>query len=359
MKKMRLASPEDDVALRRLVSEVPMEGEVGLRFQRDPSFFQAESVGNRWLEVMLLEEDGVALGSGTRAGRRFLFEGDEVELGYVGMLRLAQEVRNSISLVRGYRFLKWLHENSEHKVPYYLTTILSDNQTARALLESGRAGIPLYLPITEYSTYVIGRVPKQWKFPSADVQLTSDVSDLEEIFARSREWSISFSLASVYSMDDLSWLRSVDWKVLRVSHGSTSVSAVLCDVTSLRQTIIDGYPLSMRVLPHISGLLSRFGYPRIPHVGEKLKTIYPCAITLSGDKEKALALLSSTIRNSPRYGDAFVVLGFDERLAWSRSLSKGSISVTNSMVYRVSWEQYLDSLHELSAAPLHLDVGTL
>jgi len=359
MKKMRLASQEDDAALRKLVSEVPMEGEVGLTFQRDPSFFQAESIGNRWLEVMLLEENGIALGSGTRAGRRFLFEGKEVELGYVGMLRLAQAVRNSISLVRGYRFLSWLHEHSKHQVPYYLTTILSENHTARKLLESGRAGIPSYLPVTEYATYVVGRVPKRWRFPSAEVQVSSDVSDLETVLALSREWSKSFSLAPVYSMEDLSWLDTVRWEVLRVSHGDASASAILCDMTDLRQTIINGYPLSMRILPHINGIMGRLGYPHVPHVGEKLKTVYPCALSLRGDEEKASALLVSAIRGMSKFREAFVAIGFDKRLGWSKALSKGSISITDSMVYRVSWEHGLPSLPDLGAEPLHLDVGTL
>lgn len=359
MKKMRLALREDDVALQKLVSEVPMEGEVGLTFQRDPSFFQAESIGNRWLEVILLEENGIALGSGTRAGRRFLSEGEEVELGYIGMLRLAQEVRNSISLVQGYRFLTWLHEHSEHQVPYYLTTILSENHTARTLLESGRAGIPLYLPLTEYATYVVGKVPKRWKFPSAEVCISTDNSDLDKALARSKEWSKSFSLAPVYSRDDLGWLHTVKWEVLQVSHGDVSASAVLCDVTNLRQTIISGYPIGMRILPYINGVLGRLGYPHIPHVGEKLKTVYPCALSFSGDEEKASALLVSTVRNRSEFKNAFVAIGFDKRLGWSKSLRKGSISVTDSMVYRVSWEYDLPDLPALSNDPIHLDVGTL
>ena len=359
MKHIRLATPCDDESLRNLVADTPMEGRVRLKFLREPSFFQAESIGNKWFETIVLEENGEVLGLGTRAGRRILSSGEDIELGYLGMLRASLNVRNSIFLARCYKFLKQLHEDSPHRVPYYLTAILSENKVARQILESGRAGLPSYTPIADYCTYVVGRIPNKWRRNNVKIRVSKSSSDLQDLFESSRNWSRGFSFASSYSLDDLKWLDFIEWQIVEVRSDSASAKALLCDMSKVRQTLVDAYPASMRMLPYMNWVLGCLGYPRIPHCGERLGLLYPCALSLKGDEEDALIVLMSAIREQKEYEDKFLAVGFDKRFLPGVVLKDGSISTTESIVYKVAWNDNTSSIQSNSDKPVHLDVGTL
>jgi hypothetical protein len=83
---------------------------------------------------------------GSRSIRCVYIDGKPpTRVGYLSMLRGITEAPGNIALARGYRYLQTLH--ADGAVPFYFTTVLDDNTTAKALLTSGRARLPVYKPI--------------------------------------------------------------------------------------------------------------------------------------------------------------------------------------------------------------------
>src|SRR5947209_6357965 len=133
-----LAQETDDAALRALLHQIAMPGNITLSFPREPSFFLAEQAGRVTSQVLVCKDrqKGQIVGMGSRSIRTVYIDGEPMRVGYLSMLRGLPEARGNIALARGYRYLQTLH--ADGAVPYYFTTILDENADARMLLTSGR-----------------------------------------------------------------------------------------------------------------------------------------------------------------------------------------------------------------------------
>src|SRR5436309_10020001 len=150
-----LAGEAEDEALRTLLRPISMPGNITLSFHREPSFFLAEQAGNITSQVLGCKDrqKDQVVGMGSRSIRCVYIDGKPTRVGYLSMLRGITEARGNIALARGYKYLQTLH--ADGAVPYYFTTILDDNTTAKALLTSSRAGLPVYKSIAHLITYLI------------------------------------------------------------------------------------------------------------------------------------------------------------------------------------------------------------
>src|SRR6266571_2823670 len=150
-----LAGEAEDDALRTLLRHISMPGNITLSFLREPSFFLAEQAGNISSQVLVCKDrqKDQVVGMGSRSIRCVYIDGKPTRVGYLSMLRGTTEARGNIALARGYRYLQTLH--ADGAVPYYFTTVLDDNTTAKALLTSGRARLPTYQPVARLITYLI------------------------------------------------------------------------------------------------------------------------------------------------------------------------------------------------------------
>src|SRR5579859_1753241 len=150
-----LAGEAEDEELRDLLRCIAMPGNITLSFQREPSFLLAEQAGSIASQVMVCKDrtKDQIVGMGSRSIRSVYIDGKPTRVGYLSMLRGIPEARGNIALARGYRYLQTLH--ADGAVPYYFTTILDDNTDAKALLTSGRAGLPVYKPVARLITYLI------------------------------------------------------------------------------------------------------------------------------------------------------------------------------------------------------------
>src|SRR5690606_32452819 len=119
-----------------------------ISFQNEPSYFAAARIGSQLTQTIVVRDtasrgDAEIVGMATRSVRNAWVNGTSMDIGYLSSLRLKPEVRSTRILARGYQFLKELHE-TDHRVPWYYTSIISDNIPAIRTLTSGRAGLPHY-----------------------------------------------------------------------------------------------------------------------------------------------------------------------------------------------------------------------
>jgi hypothetical protein len=166
MTTFRVATAADDATVRALLRETAMPSWVDMAIEREPSFFGS----NEW--AVIAEEDGDVVGIYTASVLRAHVDGLPSPLGYLGGLRVKPRYRRRIRHLRqGYASVQTL---SRTRVPWWFTTIGSDNVVARRLLEAGIRGLPAYHFRGEYETFALpaarGRRRGIWR-PGADVAL--------------------------------------------------------------------------------------------------------------------------------------------------------------------------------------------
>jgi hypothetical protein len=215
--QFRLATAADDAALRRLLRDNPMGGDVRLSLEREPGYFAAAAIEGAEHRTIVAEAGGRVVCAGSVSVRLRYVNGTPTRVGYLGGLRLDAVCRNRMSILRGgYAAFRQLHEagraarassrddaRSDPSTPVsertredpdgpglrdasfppealsqaptrpglrgyaqtparrapavYLTSIAADNRPARRLLERGLPGMPTYRFLGEFVTLVVRR----------------------------------------------------------------------------------------------------------------------------------------------------------------------------------------------------------
>jgi hypothetical protein len=142
--RFELATPDDNAELLRFSRSAEMPGAIRFSFDRNPDYLGALCVEGRQSEVLVCREaqNGRVVAIGHRSVKSVFVNGQPTSVGYLSGLRLDQSVRNRQILAHGYAFLRKLH--AARPVQMYLSTIMEDNLPAKAVLLSGRSGLPGY-----------------------------------------------------------------------------------------------------------------------------------------------------------------------------------------------------------------------
>src|SRR5262249_42889156 len=138
-----LAKPEDDAAIRRLLTTSAVSGRVSVTYEREPSYFAGCATMGRGCQVLVARQqvDDQIVGVACRATRPMFVNGREVNTGYLGQLRIDRQFRGRWLVSRGFQFLKQLHDADP--VPAYLLSVIEENREAfGVLIERRRQGFP-------------------------------------------------------------------------------------------------------------------------------------------------------------------------------------------------------------------------
>lgn len=357
MKRFLFGSEVHDEACRAILRESSMGKNVRLSFRREPSFFSAEKIANTWSQLVVLcdDENENVLGFGVRSGRPYWLNGQSVELGYISQLRLIPEFRNGLCLAKGYRKLKELHEK-DGKVSFYITTVLSDNDTARSSLENKRVGLPIYRPLDELSSYF-------FIAQKASLKLVGNTNpvDIRDVLATYNEEVRGGSLATRYDVNTMSWMSMVDYEAVKVHTSTCTASAVLVDFSKVKQVVIDGYSVPYAVITGLARASASFlGIIPPPKVDSLLKSLYLTAVSISGDREEGFQALLKFAR-----GRAFqkschgVVCGLSSQSSFNKHANRKCISNTKSILYAVAWDESVIPKIDNSVDKINIEVATL
>lgn len=168
--RFRLAEPADDPALRQLLRELPVEGAIRLRFEREPNYFEGCQPGDQ--TIVAEDPAGRLAAVATRGLRSVYVNGQPALVGYLGGLRVHPRCQARWLLSGGFRFLRELHEDG--RCAGYLTTVTSDNEVAEGVLvRRPRPGFPRYVKLAELHTLTYpvrgarGRPPVRPEEPGA------------------------------------------------------------------------------------------------------------------------------------------------------------------------------------------------
>lgn len=142
----RRATKADDVGLRALLHDNDMDSWVNLCFEREPSYFDGESLMGETAAVIALDESKQSSPVGMYSCS-FLpvhVNGHPSCAGYLGGLRVDRKYRRRVRILKdGFASIPVLLPKDE-AMQCWFTSVGEGNGTARRILEAGLAGMPGY-----------------------------------------------------------------------------------------------------------------------------------------------------------------------------------------------------------------------
>ena len=322
-----LATREDDAAIRRLLRENALNGEISLTFEREPNYFDGSQIAGADDQTFLAFENGRLVCMGRCSIRDRYINGEVRRVGYLSDLRLDASERGRFDLLRrGYHFFRDLQLN--HPADFYFTSITADNVRSLRFLERGLPGMPVYKPIADFVTLlipVVARAGRRFDSKKYTHRMPVPLSTvLEFLNSQARQ----YNLAAVWDEEKIHssqhhGLPLANFQWLMDGEKIVACSA-LWDQRSFKQIVIRGYsPRLALVRPGLNFVAAALGGPKLPPIGSTLAHgfLSPLA-TLQNDHQSLLAIIESSFPIAAQCGLDFITVGFaadDPRLAGVRS----------------------------------------
>jgi len=356
-----LATPADDAALRALLRNTPMQGQMQLCFEREPSAFAADAIEGDFHQTIIAKtSDGRIVAMGGRSIRDAYINGQSVRMGYLGQLRIAPSHRGRDTLFRGYAFLRELH--ADGRTPFYLTSILTDNLPARRLLEANLRGMPTYHPLEEWLTFAI---PTRSN-PHNDFPQQATFSDIEAIEALLATQGPKTQFTPAWNQNDITGspqtpALNIDDFILIKNDNEIKACAATWDQRTLKQVIVGGYTGRLkRWRWAINRLAYATGWPPLPKVGEQLSQAYLSHLAVAADDETTFrALITAAQFRAAEKGCDYVLVGLAARHPFANVLKRWKHRLITSILYAVHWEDGQAAVAALDGRLPHVEISTL
>jgi hypothetical protein len=337
--RFALATNEDDAAIRRLLRDNPMRGEISISFEREPNFFHGTHIaGAEDQTILAFEKKRLVCVGRCSVGERFI-NGAIRRVGYLSDLRLDHSVQGRFDILRrGYRFFRELQE--DYPADFYFTSVSADNARSIRFLERGLPGMPLYERLTDFVTLLIP-VPRRkhrlkqlketalFRLKSANIEVTAGLEgSIYALVDVLNSEAKRFNLSAIWSEEGISSMQQNGLKLSDIAIFKRAEKIVGCaalwDQRTFKQTIIRGYSRRISLLRPLLNLAADcFGSTRLPAVGATLAHgfLSPLAVPLD-DRPALLAIVESSFLAAANRGMDFLTIGFgaaDPRLAVIRN----------------------------------------
>jgi hypothetical protein len=259
-----LAQPDDDAELRALLRRSVIPGAVRIAFTREPNYFGDAGLAGRDDVTLTARRAGQLVGMGRCSVHTLFRNGRPRRIGYLGELRVDPRLPATPRMLRdGYQFLS-RHVSADG----FFTSIASDNERARRVLERGAAfGLPAYEKLCDLVT-LVAPVRTSSRRPDA----TTREGDLVPFLANSARQS---HLTLAWTADQ--WralaghgIRPQSFAIAH-HHGRIAGAAAIWDQRRFRQTVVDGYTGGLSIArPLINTMQMLRGCAPLPPPGSVL-----------------------------------------------------------------------------------------
>jgi hypothetical protein len=367
--RFEVASTGHDAALRHLLRENPMPGQISLSLEREPSYFSAAAIEGPEHQTIIATEGNRVLCAGSISSRLRFINGAPLRVGYLGGLRMDASCRGRTSVIRrGYELFRQLHEKDGP--PIYLTSIIADNLAARRLLERGLKGMPTYRFLGEFVTLVIrrrhrgdfykptGLVRRRLREKGLRLVYGSDQQTVDIVDLLNRDHQ-QYQFGPVWSANEL---QPQEFRIAYSQEGMPVACAAIWDQRAIKQTVVRGYSNRMRwTRPLINLGAALLGRPRLPRVGQAIQHAFVSQLAVSAAQPKIaewLILLLHGLAHTRKID--YLTIGFDARdprLAHLRKVFRPREYI--SRLYTVFWDDGAELARGLDDRLLAPEVGLL
>lgn len=326
------ADASHDAAIRQLLRESAMDGDVSLSFQTEPSYFAAAAIdGDEHHAVVALENGRAVCVGGVSIRPRYL-NGRVRRVGYLGRLRLARSHAGRFDVIRrGYAYFGGLRTSLY--VDAFFTSIAADNGPARRLLERGLRGFPAYQYLGDLVTLLVrtDRRPCAAAAPSARVRRAfrqqgvrlrhgepatrQAVAAVLERHSPTMQFAPNWSAEAIARAVDRSGLTDNAFRLLHIDGRPVGCCAAW-DQRAFKQIVVTQYGRRLRLLRPLHNSVSRWtgrGIP-LPPAGATLPQAFVSHVGLPTDKPDWLVHLILSLTASARTMDVrTLAVGLDAR----------------------------------------------
>ncbi len=374
--RFALATAAEDAAVRRLLRNNPLPGEISLTLEREPDYARGADVAGATDRTILALAGERLAALGRCSVRRRQVDGGARRVGYLAELRLDASARGRFDILRGgYRFFRDLAP--EDTPEYFFTSIAADNHRALRLLERGCADLPAYQFLTGFVTLVIP-VPRRRTAARRTAAARSRLEArglrvepgtcvrIDELVGCLNRHAFRHPLAAVWTPEEVIALARHDLALdgfrLVLAGAQVVACAALWDQRGFRQTVVRGYAGRLRRLRPLLNLSATiFGTPRLPPAGSILALgfLSPFA-TDPGYGDLLPELVALNLAPAAERGLEFLTLGLaadDPRLAPVRRRFAGREYC--SRIYRVAWPGDAPSIAGRAGGPFLPEVALL
>lgn len=366
--RFELAAPADDAAIRCLLRETPLAGEVGLTYEREPDSALAAGIQGDFHQTLVAREapGSPVIGMGSRSILEAWVNGEPARIGYLSQLRADPAHRGRPrSILAAYRAMRELH--GDGAVPYYLTTIIADNLAARRLLEANLPGMPRYQALDRLATLVLPARPVRARpvpgvtVSRGDAEALDGIVSCLERHGRRHQFAPRWTRERLLSPQRLRGLGLGDFFVARRG-GAIAGCLALWDQRSFKQTVVRRYGPRTRLLRPLLSLASPLlGTPALPPCGQPMRTAFLSHVAVDGDDGAILGtLLAAALQEAARTDLDSLALGFAERDPLGRAVTAGfACRRYASVLYTVHWEDGAAAVARLDGRIPHPEVAIL
>ncbi len=253
-----------------------MDSWVAISMEREPSYFKAASLmGESY--TLLSEKDDKRVGMFACSYLPVYINGKEEMIGYLGALRVAEAFRHKVRYIKeGFDALGQILP-SRATVPFYFTSIATENDKARRLLESNLKGMPTYSPKAQMSTLVIStkKGESQKRLQQATKKDIVDIVTFYNRHASNYQFSPVLSEAWLESLDGQIGLTIEDFLIERDAEGNIVGSVALWDQRGMKQSVIKGYRAPLKQLRLLYNIYAHFTKQmKLPEPGQQLDHLF-------------------------------------------------------------------------------------
>lgn len=336
------ATEADEAGIRRLLRENAMPGAISLTLEREPHYFLGANLAGAEDETIVALAGERVICMGRCSTRMAWVNGRATRIGYLAELRLDATARGQFALLRdGYRFFA---EQGDSAAELYFTSIASDNERARRLLERGARGMPKYTFLAELATVLIA-VPRRPRATTLRLEPATR-ADIPEMVRLLNEHARRHQLAAFWTAETLKDLERHELPLrefLLVKEGGALLACgALWDQRAFRQTVIRGYSRRLAALrPWINAASRVLGTPRLPTVGSTLAHAFLSPLAFARDAGPLLPeLVAAFFPQAAARGLEFVTLALPASDPQLPALRRRFTTQTwRSRLYRVDWPE--------------------
>jgi hypothetical protein len=341
--KICLAAPEDDAQLRDLYSRSALSGALEIVYKREPSFFHALGVMGDESRVMVVRQDDRIIATGTLTFFKAFVQGTPRTIGYLHSLRVDPAYRYNIFLARGF---EKVHELAAARgIPFYIATIIEDNNPLVRLIQKPRAFMPPFQDIGRFTTYVIPLFRKKRRTSSRlAVAPAAGSAELEEGIDWIQQRGRTRDLFPVFTREIFQnqWMKDYGLQELLIARRGGSIAGTLAawDQGRFRQTAVKAYHGKWRLFKSCYNALAPvLGGSRLPQANEEFKYMFAAFPAAAGDDPGILReLMRALCERALSAGYTYVVIGLHESAPLSKALAGFFTIRYTSRVYMIALE---------------------
>src|SRR5579859_3473252 len=273
---IREATDADNEALLALTRATPMSGRIALRIDREPDFFALLCARGEPV-VYVATHDGEVIGCLSAAIHRSYVRGTLERIAHVGDMKVHPNFRGlRVTL----RLIAALQRRLQAEGVDICFSLVADGNKPVMTIAEGRHGTPAEVQLGRF--FVDELIPSPFHRKSRRYEIeTASEKDLPQIARILDGLSRRRNFAPPIMMEDLEKCIAPagpgDFRRMMVARHAERVVATLTveDTRSLRQTVLVGLPLSLRVaLPILRALASLIPGFSVPKLGGELSMLY-------------------------------------------------------------------------------------